>query len=159
MARLDLKICSISMGCETLRVPLPLLRPRFCTTYSWLSKLLKVPLAVLKRLDMLIIIYVDDKFIFGWTKKGFDQGHSILPSATFRVYSEFKKSVLQPCQQIEFLGLKGNSGHSKPNNDSFIKRDLKSFVEKNITISDKYLPSALNKEADWESRNNRDSLD
>ena len=60
--------------------------------------------------------------------------------------------MLQPCQQIEFLGLKGNSGHSKPNNDSFIKRDVKSFVEKNITISDKYLPSALNKEADWESQ-------
>ena len=58
---------------------------------------------------------------------------------------------------MEFLGLKGNSGHSKPNNDSFIKRDLESFVEKNITNSNKYIPSALNKEADWESRNNRDS--
>ena len=157
MAKLDLKICSILMGCETLRVPLPLLQPGFCTTYSWLLKLLKVSLAVLKSLDMLIIIYVDNMFIFGWTKKGFDQGHSILPSATFRVYSEFKESVLQPCRQMEFLGLKGNSGHSKPNNDSFIKRDLESFVEKNITNSNKYIPSALNKEADWESWNNRDS--
>ena len=33
------------------------------------------------------------------------------------------------------------------------------LLEKNITISAKYLPSALNKEADWESRNNREPLD
>ena len=53
----------------------------------------------------------------------------------------------------------GGWGHSKPNNNSFIKRDLGSFVEKEHNYFSQYLPSALNNEAGWDSRNRPDSSD
>ena len=75
------------------------------------TKLLKVPLAVLRRLNMLIIIYIDDMLIIGRTRKEVESTRDtliyLLQHLGFLLI--LKKSVLQPCQEIKFLGLIVNS--------------------------------------------------
>ena len=75
------------------------------------TELLKVSLAVLTRVNMLIIIYIDDMLIIGRTKNEVESTRNTL--IYLLQHLEFllnlKKSVLQPCQEIEFLGLVVNS--------------------------------------------------
>ena len=76
-------------------------------------KMLKKFLAVLRRMNMLIIInclyrqYANNRL--NQKGGGVDQGHSHLPPATFRFLFNLKKSVFQPCQEIRFLELIVNS--------------------------------------------------
>ena len=73
------------------------------------TKMLKKSLAVLRRMNMLIIInclyrqYANNRL--NQKGGGVNQGHSHLPPATFRFLLNLKKSVLQPCQEIKFLDL------------------------------------------------------
>ena len=56
---------------------------------------------------MLIIIYVDDMLIIGRTRKEVESTMDtpIYLSEHLSFFLNLKKSVLQPCQEIEFLGL------------------------------------------------------
>ena len=63
-----------------------------CPAPRIFTKLLNVPLAVLRRLNMLIIIYLDDMLIIGRTRKEVESTRDThLPFATFRVSSQFKE--------------------------------------------------------------------
>ena len=74
-------------------------------------KLFKVPLAVLRKLNLLIIIYIDDMLIIGWTRKEVELTRDTLIYLLQHLgfVLNLKKFVLQPCQKIEFLGLIVNS--------------------------------------------------
>ena len=75
------------------------------------TKLLKVPMAVLRRLNILIIIYIDDMLVIG---RSFQETVMARDTIVFLLQHlgfllNLEKSVLTPCQEIEFLGLKINS--------------------------------------------------
>ena len=75
------------------------------------TKLLKMSLTVLRRLNILIIINIDDILIIGRTRKEVESTRDtpiyLLQHLGFLL--NLKKSVIQPCQEIEFLGLIVNS--------------------------------------------------
>ena len=99
------KICSVSLVRETLRVSLPLFgigpAPRIFT------KLLKILVSVLRRLNILIIIYLDDMLLIGYTIEetlmARDTVIFLLQQLGFVL--NLKKSVLTPTQRIESLGV------------------------------------------------------
>lgn len=75
------------------------------------TKLLKVPIGVLRRLNMLIIIYIDDMLIIGRTQKEAEISRDTVIYLLQHLGFLFnmKKSVFTPCQEIKFLGLTINS--------------------------------------------------
>ena len=72
------------------------------------SKLLKVPIALLRRLNVRLVIYLDDIVLMGTTLEEILMSRNtlifLLQHLVFVI--NLKKSVLKPSQQIEFLGLK-----------------------------------------------------
>ena len=82
-----------------------------CTNFGFSSalrvftKLMKFPIPILKRLNMILILYLDDILFIAWTQDeitlAWDTLIFLLQCLGFLV--DIKKSVLQPCQKIEFL--------------------------------------------------------
>ena len=72
------------------------------------SKLLKVPIALLRRLNIRLVIYLDDILLMGRTLEEILMSRDtlifLLQHLGFVI--NLKKSVLKPSQQMEFLGLK-----------------------------------------------------
>ena len=62
-------------------------------------------------------------------------------------------------QNSNFLSIENGGGRINQTMIALSKEIWKLLLKKNITISAEYLPSALNKEADWKSWNSRDSSD
>jgi hypothetical protein len=75
------------------------------------TKLLKVPVSMLRRINIRIIIYLDDMLLFGVSMEEIttarDSTIYLLESLGFVI--NYQKSVLQPTQNIEFLGVVINS--------------------------------------------------
>ena len=75
------------------------------------TKLLKIPIAVLRRIQIGIIIYLDDKLLMSQTINGLEIARDtlffLLQSLGFVIY--LQKSVQVPLQKIEFLGLEIDS--------------------------------------------------
>ena len=75
------------------------------------TKLMKVPLTVLRRLAIRIIAYLDDLLIVGKTReealRARDATIFILTSLGFTI--NWEKSVLEPKREMEFLGMVINS--------------------------------------------------
>ena len=72
------------------------------------TKLLKVPIAILRRVNIRIIIYLDDIVANGEdvTRNSHGERHIDISITTFWGFViNLKKSVLHPVKQIEFLGL------------------------------------------------------
>ena len=71
------------------------------------TKLLKVPISLLRRLQIKVIIYIDDILIVARSKEeaifSSDTTIFILENLGFTINLE--KSVLTPCQQMEYLGV------------------------------------------------------
>ena len=90
---------------EAIRVPLPLFRPESCTKIF--IKILKVPMSLLRRFNIRIIIYLDDMLLLGKTMEEIlvarDTLIFLLQHLWFVI--NLKKSVLEPQQKMEFLGL------------------------------------------------------
>ena len=99
------KICVVSLVKETLRVSLSLFgigpAPRNFT------KLLKIPVSVLRRQNILVIIYLDDMLLIGHTIEetlvARDTVIFLLQQLGFVL--KLKKPVLTPILRIEFLGV------------------------------------------------------
>ena len=79
------------------------------------SKLLKIPIALLRRLNVRLIIYLDDCLLLGATVQetlmARDTLIYVLQHLGFTV--NFQKSVLDPSQTIEFLGINVDSNKMK----------------------------------------------
>lgn len=82
--------------------------------WSWsriFTKLLKIPISILRRLNIRVIIYVDDLLMLGFSKEELIQARDIiiflLQHLGFVINQ--KKCALQPVQKINFLGLIVNS--------------------------------------------------
>ena len=78
----------------------------------WIStKLLKIPIAVLKRIQIRIIIFLDDMLLMSQTINGLEIARDtlilLLQSLDFAII--LQRSVLVPLQKIEFLGLEIDS--------------------------------------------------
>ena len=75
------------------------------------TKLLKIPVSVLRRINIRIVIYLDDMFIMGQTMEEIlmsrDTVIFLLQRLDFVLSVE--KSILNPVQEIEFLGVTINS--------------------------------------------------
>ena len=75
------------------------------------TKLLKIPIALLRRINIRLIIFLDDMLVMGKTvgetKMNRDTMVFLLQKLGFVI--NLKKSQLEPVQVIEFLGLKINS--------------------------------------------------
>ena len=71
------------------------------------TKIMKVPMSLLRRLKIRIVIYMDDMLLMGagWTEiiQARDTTIHVLESLGFII--NYKKSVLDPSTQIEFLGV------------------------------------------------------
>ena len=101
-----MKVCEICLVGKSLRVFLPLFWFRAC--FQDISKLLKVPLAILRRLNICLVMYLDDILLMGRTLEEILMSRDtlifLLQHLGFVI--NLKKSVLKPSQQIEFLDLK-----------------------------------------------------
>ena len=75
------------------------------------TKLMKVPLAVLRQQGCVIIAYIDDTLLIGDTKLEVERAVSLTKSLFIRLgfLINLDKSVLTPTQNIEFLGFRINS--------------------------------------------------
>ena len=75
------------------------------------TKLLKVPLTILRRLMIEIVAYLDDLLIIEKTMEGAIRARDtvlfLLRRLSFTI--NWEKSVLQPTQEVEFLGMMINS--------------------------------------------------
>ena len=75
------------------------------------TKLLKIPIAVLRRIQIRIIIYLDNMLLMSQTINGLEIAKDtlifLLQSLGF--VTNLQKSVLEPLQKIEFLGLEIDS--------------------------------------------------
>ena len=75
------------------------------------TKLLKIPIALLRRINVRIIIFLDDMLVMAQTLKEISQAKEtlifLLQNLGFVI--NFKKSQLTPVKEIEFLGLVINS--------------------------------------------------
>ena len=97
-------ICAVSLARETLRVSLSLFWTR--TAPRIFTKLLKIPVSVLHRLNMLIIIYLDDLLLICHAIE-----EMLMTKAVIFILQQLgfvlnlKKSALTPTQRIEFLGV------------------------------------------------------
>ena len=96
------KICSVSLVKETLRVSLHLFwnKP---STKNFYKITLKTPVSVLRRLNILIIMYLDDMFLTGYSTKETLMARNtvifLLQQLGFVL--NLKKSVLIPTQGID----------------------------------------------------------
>ena len=96
---------SQKVSVETKNVPisLPLLWSGFCT--KCLPKLMKVPIAILRRLSFLLIIYLDEILLTARTQKELITARDtlifLLQGLGFQI--NIGKSALQSCQRIELL--------------------------------------------------------
>ena len=75
------------------------------------TKLMKIPIAVIRRLNGRIIIYLDNILIMARTREELliSRGTLIFLLQNLGFVINFKKSVLDPCQMLEFLGLEVDS--------------------------------------------------
>ena len=75
------------------------------------SKLLKIPLAFLRKLSIRVVIYLDDLILFGRSKEeaiaARDAAILVLTSLGFTINR--KKSILSPTQCLTYLGIEVNS--------------------------------------------------
>ena len=75
------------------------------------NKLLKFPIALLRRINIRIIVYLDDMLLMGRTLQGIMTGRDtlifLLQNLDYVI--NLKKSILQPVKQLEFLGLQINT--------------------------------------------------
>ena len=102
-------ICLLSLVRKLVRIPLPLFwlgpAPQIFT------KLLKVPITILDRIIIKIIIYLDDMLLIGHSLEEIIMSRDIviflLQHLGFVI--SWKKPVLTPVQEIEFLGPTVNS--------------------------------------------------
>ena len=75
------------------------------------TKLLKIPVAILRRINIRVIIYLDVMLLMGHSIEEISMccDTAIFLLKHLRFVINWKKSVLTPVQEIEFLGLKINS--------------------------------------------------
>ena len=75
------------------------------------TKLLKVPMSVLRRLLIRLVIYIDDIIIMAQTREEAEMAKDttifLLQALGFTI--NWKKSVLTPCKELIYLGVKVNS--------------------------------------------------
>ena len=75
------------------------------------TKLLKIPIAILRRINIRMIIYLDDMLLMGHSTEEIstycDTVMILLQHLGFA--DNWKKSILTPVQEIEYVGLKINS--------------------------------------------------
>ena len=75
------------------------------------TKLLKIPITILRRINIKMLIYLDDMLLMGHSIEEISMCRDtvifLLQYLGFVI--NWKKSVLTPVQEIEFLGLKINS--------------------------------------------------
>ena len=114
-------------------------------------KLVKVPIAVLKRLNILPILYIDDTLLIATSHKELITARDtlifLLKNLGFLI--NFEKSVLHPCKMIEIFGScelqrydnHFSTGESKCNNRSVLAVSLKRSSD-----------SAGNCSTDWETK-------
>jgi len=71
------------------------------------TKIMKVPLAILRQMNIILIIYLDDILIISRTRAGLIQSRDtvifLLQNLGFVI--NIKKSAFEPTQKIEFLGM------------------------------------------------------
>ena len=75
------------------------------------TKLLKIPIALLRRINVRIVKFLDDMLVMAQTLKEILQAKEtlIFPLQNLGFVINFKKSQLAPVKEIEFLGLVINS--------------------------------------------------
>jgi len=102
------------------------------------TKLMKVPVGLLRRLNIRLIIFLDDILIIGTTQKEVLQHKEtvvyLLQSLGFVINT--RKSVVVPTQQIEFLGMMINS---KEMTVSLPQGKVEKIIPENSQLSDKLL--------------------
>ena len=102
---------TVSVGRKTARVSLSGIWPR--TSSKSFTKILKVAMTLLRRVDIRIIIYIDDMLIMGMSLKEIELARDttsfLLQNLGF--VTKWEKSTLIPCNNIEFLGIKINSSN------------------------------------------------
>ena len=76
-----------------------------------LTKLLKIPIPLLRRINIRIIVYLDNMLLMGVGLRGNYgiEGYIDFSVAKFRVCHKSEKSILHPVIQLEFLGLQINT--------------------------------------------------
>ena len=67
------------------------------------TKLLKIPISLLRKINIRVIIYLDDMLILSHTIR---EAHM---SRDMGFIINIKKSILHPCQKIKFLGMETDS--------------------------------------------------
>ena len=74
-------------------------------------KLMKIPISVMRKLNVRLIIFLDDILIIASTKKKLIQARDtlIFPLQTLGLLVNKNKSVLHPSQILQFLGVEINS--------------------------------------------------
>ena len=99
----------VFMGRESLRIPVSLFWSR--TSPSNFSKIFKVLISLLRRLNIRILIYLDDMLLMCQSIERLlvarDTVIFLLQHLGFVI--NLKKSVMEPVQTIEYLGLVTNS--------------------------------------------------
>lgn len=77
----------------------------FSSALRSFTKLMTFPISILRRLNVILILYLDDILFIAWTQEEITFAWYtlifLLQCLGFLV--DIKKSVLQPCQKIEFL--------------------------------------------------------
>ena len=75
------------------------------------TKLMKVPVAILRRLGIRLVIYLDDILIMGSTQEEVIRARDTMMYLFYHLglTINMKKSVLSPSQELEFLGVMVNS--------------------------------------------------
>ena len=75
------------------------------------TKLMKIPISVMRKLNVRLIIFLDDILIMASTKKKLIQARDtlIFPLQTLALLVNKNKSVLHPSQILQFLGVEINS--------------------------------------------------
>ena len=112
------KISSISMEWKHLQVLVSIFRSGFtklCLCFGLIfTKTLKIPIAILRGIQIRIIIYLDDILLMSQTINGLERTRDtsifLLQSLGFII--NLQKSVLMPLQKIEFLGCNWTRTHN-----------------------------------------------
>ena len=78
---------------------------------SVFTKLLKIPISLLRKINIRVIIYLDDMLILSHTIR---EAHMRRDTVIYLLHNlgfiiNVKKSILHPCQKIEFLGMEIDS--------------------------------------------------
>ena len=96
------KICMVSVGRDTLRVPFSL----FSSRSSSFTKILKVPISLLRSLQIRVIIYLNNMLLMSQTLEELlmSRDRIIFLLTKFGSVINLKKCILVSVQQIEFLG-------------------------------------------------------